>query len=584
MSSFEAVVNELKQGRIEAKKGIDEDKAKLDELKKAIQDQGGKAELNAQFNKLSLAIQQRELDLKRETATDPAAQEELDKEQAAIDAKNNSLLSKISGGISSLFEFTKKGAEKFAGGGLGKILKGTLFAGFFLAIASFLNSPYFQQTVDFITTTIVPMLETLYKDYIKPFATMMLEKFLKFFEDLGSFLKDPSFETFTTLIGENKVALLSLAALLAPGLTLKVLRAGVMALKGGFVFLGTELMKDAKGMRFAKSRGMINKAKLLLMAGIGKVAPLLGVLKGGFVAISSVVTGTILPVLLPIAAIAATVGAAVYTISEAFTAFKTRLEETGSVTEAIKAGISSFLGTLIALPSTLLQKIVSFFAGLFGFDQFKEKIDAIDFAGAASKAIEDLINGVINFFKGIPEVVKNFYDKFIGPDAEWAVNVRKSITDFFDPIINFDFKKLLGDLLGKAGKIGSKIANYFGFGKGGEEKVEAPNKGEITMSDDLKKLGGLDKAIVNTRQQMERLMNTEAKNSRQARIMIAKFEMLEKRLAKLQESAIGRSVSDAASVNINAPSDNKVTNSTSNTTSNTTTISNPDPIVQMAFR
>ena len=36
----------------------------------------------------------------------------------------------------------------------------------------------------------------------------------------------------------------------------------------------------------------------------------------------------------------------------------------------------------------------------------------------------------------------------------------------------------------------------------------------------------------NTKQQMERLMNTEAKNSRQARIMIAKFEMLEKRLAK----------------------------------------------------
>ena len=39
----------------------------------------------------------------------------------------------------------------------------------------------------------------------------------------------------------------------------------------------------------------------------------------------------------------------------------------------------------------------------------------------------------------------------------------------------------------------------------------------------------------------------------------------------------------APNVNINAPSDNKVTNSTSNTTSNNTTISNPDPIVQMAF-
>ena len=34
---------------------------------------------------------------------------------------------------------------------------------------------------------------------------------------------------------------------------------------------------------------------------------------------------------------------------------------------------------------------------------------------------------------------------------------------------------------------------------------------------------------------------------------------------------------------LRSPSDKKVTNSTSNTTSNNTTISNPDPIVQMAF-
>ena len=103
------------------------------------------------------------------------------------------------------------------------------------------------------------------------------------------------------------------------------------------------------------------------------------------------------------------------------------------------------------------------------------------------------------------------------------------------------------------------------------------------MSDDLKKLGGLDKAIVNTKQQMERLMNTEAKNSRQARIMTAQYELLEKRLAKLQESAIGKSVSGAASVNINAPSDNKVTTSSSQTTSNNTAITNPDPIIQAAM-
>ena len=70
-------------------------------------------------------------------ATLDALKEELNKEQAAIDAKNNSLLSKISGGISSLFEFTKKGAEKFAGGGLGKYLKGHYSLVFFLRLHLF---------------------------------------------------------------------------------------------------------------------------------------------------------------------------------------------------------------------------------------------------------------------------------------------------------------------------------------------------------------------------------------------------------------------------------------------------------------
>ena len=585
MSSFEAVVNELKQQRIENKKGIEEDKVKLDELRKAIEDQGGQAELNKDFNKQALSIQQRELDLKKETATDPAAKEELEKEQSALDEKNNSFLSKISGGISSLFEFTKKGAEKFAGGGLGAILKGTLFAGFFIAIAAFLNSPYFGQMVDFITTTIVPMLETLYNDYIKPFGKMMLEKFLKFFEDLGTFIKDPSFENFTKLIGDNKVALLSLTALLAPKLTMKVLRLGIMALKGGINLLGKEMMKDAKGMRFGKSRGLITKAVDFVKGGIGKVGAIIGIIAAKFAAIKAVILTAVLPALLPIALIAAAVGTAIYTIKQGFDAFKKRLDETGSITEAIKAGISGFLGSLIALPSTLLKKIVSFFAGLFGFDQFKAKIDAIDFAGAASKAIEDLINGVINFFKGIPEVVKNFYNKFLGPNAEWAVNIKKSITDFFAPILNFDFKKLLGDLLGKAGKIGSKIASFFGFGGGGEEKTTSPPKktGDEPI-DDLRRLGLLDRKIVSTKRQMERLQNTEAKSSRQARIMTAQYELLEKRLAKLQESAIGKSVSDAASVNINAPSDNKVTTSSTTNQSNQTNIGNADPIVQMAFR
>ena len=68
------------------------------------------------------------------------------------------------------------------------------------------------------------------------------------------------------------------------------------------------------------------------------------------------------------------------------------------------------------------------------------------------------------------------------------------------------------------------------------------------------------------------------------KIRVLQEEINGLRRAQLEQNAKMKSGSGAApNVNINAPSDNKVTNSTSNTTSSNTTISNPDPIVQMAM-
>ena len=44
-------------------------------------------------------------------------------------------------------------------------------------------------------------------------------------------------------------------------------------------------------------------------------------------------------------------------------------------------------------------------------------------------------------------------------------------------------------------------------------------------------------------------------------------------------SALNKSSGNGGVVNINAPSDNKVTTSSSQTTSNNTAITNPDPVV-----
>ena len=60
-------------------------------------------------------------------------------------------------------------------------------------------------------------------------------------------------------------------------------------------------------------------------------------------------------------------------------------------------------------------------------------------------------------------------------------------------------------------------------------------------------------------------------------------ELKAERLKRIEENALARNGTSAPNININAPSDNKVTQSTSNTTSNTTTIVNTDPILQAAM-
>ena len=71
---------------------------------------------------------------------------------------------------------------------------------------------------------------------------------------------------------------------------------------------------------------------------------------------------------------------------------------------------------------TLLKGIVSYFAGIFGFDNFKEKLDNFSFK-----------DGFINIITGFVNKVK----------------------DFFAAIFDFDIKSIID----KIGDLGSKIAN-----------------------------------------------------------------------------------------------------------------------------
>ena len=134
--------------------------------------------------------------------------------------------------------------------------------------------------------------------------------------------------------------------------------------------------------------------------------------------------------------------------------------------------------------------------------------------------------------------------------------------------------------------VGNKFKDWFNFLKkqvtGGVDKLKKTGIAgdiEARQAEIAKIQADLDK----TGRARKRAIGKSDADEKQ-RIIALQEEINGLRRAQLEQNAKMKSSSGTApNVNINAPSDNKVTNSTSNTTSNNTTISNPDPIVQMAF-
>jgi len=90
-----------------------------------------------------------------------SAQKEIDDERTKLQEKNQGLLGKIAGGIGGLKE-QGMAKVKSAGKGVMAILKGTLIAGFALAMVAFLNSKYWEDTKKVIVEDILPGLKKVF--------------------------------------------------------------------------------------------------------------------------------------------------------------------------------------------------------------------------------------------------------------------------------------------------------------------------------------------------------------------------------------------------------------------------------------
>ena len=152
------------------------------------------------------------------------------------------------------------------------------------------------------------------------------------------------------------------------------------------------LLKGAQGALRALSGGM---TKLFNGVGIAFKA-----IRTGMIAMKASLAPIITP-LLPIIAIAAAVAAVFFSLKSGFDTFKTSLDEGDSAFTAVLKGLGDFLLTLTTLPLVLVQKLVGFIAGLFGFDSFKEKLEEFDIKSAIGDAFKGMVGGMVKILKAV---------------------------------------------------------------------------------------------------------------------------------------------------------------------------------------
>ena len=121
-----------------------------------------------------------------------SAAKEQQKDEAAADEKTNTILGKIGAGIGGLLDMGKDAAKNVGKTGL-QIFKGTIVAAFLFALAAFLKSPYFKQTLDFIEQEVVPRLKSFYENVLVPIGNVLKDVFIRqwenikvLFDDLGT--------------------------------------------------------------------------------------------------------------------------------------------------------------------------------------------------------------------------------------------------------------------------------------------------------------------------------------------------------------------------------------------------------------
>jgi len=406
-------------------------------LKAELESQGKVAEDNKGFQKLSFKARKEDRKQRLDSATSPAAKKEIREEARADAKKNGSKLEKIAAGIGGLFEMGKKGLKKAALGGMA-LLSTLAIGGLMIALGNFMQSPEFKDMTKFIDEVIMPALKSFWE-----------------------FLKDNW--------GKIAIAFGIVKAAVLVGKFIATAKKIATAFKAVQTFMLKTMLPAVTGMVGGVVGKFVSIAKKVRLAFLAVQAFMLTSMLPAIIAMMSTAAAFMVP-LLPFIAIGVAIAAAIALVigglMAAFDDFQKTLEETGSITEALKVGVAKFMGFILGFIPGLVLDLVSWVAGLFGFDDFAKQVDSIDpiqfiadaFKGLfdtieawVMKLFKDPLGAIIDLFLAPLNMFINFgkfiYDKAVKPLIDWvgelfgvedaSGQMESYIGDKLDNIINF---------------------------------------------------------------------------------------------------------------------------------------------------
>ena len=578
------------------KEAIEKDRQQLEALRQGFEAQGQNADDNAKFRSADIALQRRELALRKEDATGKSAQEEIAKEERALREKEGGMLNRIAIGITDLGKDFKAKAANVGKG----ILKGTLLAGLFLAAAAFFQSPLFGKMIDFITGTLIPKLKFFYDGFFGPNGGF-IEGFKRLFSDdsgIGSILL--GLGTVTTIIIGMKVA--SKFSTLAAGFSriggflgnlgsrLKgmVLPKAPGGLPAGGAPAGGGLSKTGQPGRvtaFAKGVKDIG-----VSAGKGIGGFISGILKGIGSGLTAIANPAALIGLAAVSAAIIAISAALRIAAPAFEPIGKMMESFGESIKRVFTGIGNFVEST----GKAIKSVIVGIGEAVG--NVVDKITKMRTAGTEATT------------KQIKELSKIPADKLFGAAA--GIDAMKAALDDFG---GGTFSKISDSLFGGDGPIekivdlakkvpelmrAAEAINLISAAGGDYEIAKAEIDRRKRVAELEKRLGG--KLRDNTRNKLQAELGALQAQYTESNFALAKrgdsmqlgklftssqpgIVTFSEKTAEIMRSALNKSAQTGGSVNINAPSDNKVTNSSTSNTSSNTAITNNDPIVSMAM-